>query len=626
MDNDPKRDVPDNGGWAAPRVAFLDKLIAAARKDGRHPDGHEAETIDVLKTYISKDLPGSNELRAKLDELHAVLYGNSHYSTDTTDNIYIAWHNDPDWPDVDKIKRRLEEKAKKDDEDIPTRENISDFSKWPAFQQKVVNVAPITALKNKLRAVSSPGEIIKLMSEHHATITIDHKFYIIQDLGLGAPVGLISEETFIKQFKNCKFGIKDSNEKPINVAIIWLNSPQIRECSEFIFDPQHEYDPYSSIFNKWRGFGTEDKAFDQFRASEECSLILSYYWNDICSGDAKKFAFMMGWCAHMRQKPWEKPEVAFALTGPKGIGKSMFFWILKRLLDGKTRAGRAQKYYHKVAKVHGLLPRFNPHLEENILLVSEEVSLVGDKELRGAISDFITSDTVTIEIKNGPIRDVVSYSRMGITINDDHFVTATSDERRYGIFKVSDAHQGNKAYFRAIIKELNEGGAEALMHIFKTWDISDFDPRQYPETAELGGQKVGSFVGQNRWWYNKLQDGRVPLFEELRPDGSCRVITDKLSHDYIKNEKDATLRAIFSMESFGKQLKKVCPGIIKGDKIKNDPKCNLGSKAKYIWVYTLPSLIECRRMFEEAQKCKIDWNEDVTEWDGEIIWIVDGPF
>ena len=136
---------------------------------------------------------------------------------------------------------------------------------------------------------------------------------------------------------------------------------------------------------------------------------------------------------------------------------------------------------------------------------------MGDKELRGAMNDFITSDIVTIEIKNGPIRDVSSYSRVGITINDDHFVSATSDERRYGMIKVSDAHQGMKAYFRAVIKELNDGGAEALMYLFMRWDISEFDPRQYTETEELGGNKIGSLVGVDRWWYNKLQDGRLPL-------------------------------------------------------------------------------------------------------------------
>jgi Family of unknown function (DUF5906) len=520
--------------------------------------------------------------------------------------------------------KKRDRRAMSDDEDIPTRENTArlDPKIWGNKAEKGArDEAPITALKNKIRATSTPSDVMQLMSDHHATITIDHKFYIIQDFGTAS---LITEETFIKQFRNCKITFTQPGSgfeqlsKPTNVAIIWLNSMSVRECSEFIFDPQHEYDPLSPIFNKWRGFGTDQKEGD-------CSAILSYYWNDICSGNKKKFEFMMGWCAHMFQKPEEKPEVAFALTGPKGIGKSLFFWILKRLLDGPTRAGRAQKYYHKVSKSKGLLPRFNPHLEENILLVSEEVSLVGDKELRGAINDFITSDIVTVEIKNGPIRDVTSYSRVGITINDEHFVQATSDERRYGIFKVSDAHQGNKAYFRAIIKELNEGGAEALTYVFKHWDISDFDPRKYPETSELGDQKVGSFAGVDRWWYNKLQDGRLPLFEELRPDGSCRVITDKLAHDYMRNEKDATLRAIFSKESFGKRLRKLCPGIEKSGKIRNDPKYTLGSRALWVYVYTVPCLKECRAAFDIEEKTKVDWNQDVLDWDGELVWIVDGP-
>jgi hypothetical protein len=69
MDNDPQRDDYElNNGSAAPRLAFLDKLIAAARKDGRHPNGEEAKTIDGLKTCISKNLPGSDRLQAKLGE------------------------------------------------------------------------------------------------------------------------------------------------------------------------------------------------------------------------------------------------------------------------------------------------------------------------------------------------------------------------------------------------------------------------------------------------------------------------------------------------------------------------------------------------------------------------------
>jgi hypothetical protein len=30
-------------------------------------------------------------------------------------------------------------------------------------------------------------------------------------------------------------------------------------------------------------------------------------------------------------------------------------------------------------------------------------------------------------------------------------------------------------------------------------------------------------------------------------------------------------------------------------------------------------------MFEKEQKCEIEWNQDIADWDAEIIWIVDGP-
>jgi hypothetical protein len=485
-------------------------------------------------------------------------------------------------------------------------------------------LAAITALKNRIHSSQSWLDIVTMISEHFATITLD-KFYIIQDLG--DKISLISKDTFITQFANCKmaFDTDDSSgdKKKVNVAIYWLNSQRVRECDEYLFDPEHAYVAKSPIFNKWRGFATHPIKGD-------CGKLLSYLLNDICNGNEKiKYPWLMSWCAHMFQRPWEKPEIALALEGPKGIGKSLLFWILKWLLDGPTKAGKVQKYYHKVSKSKGLLPRFNVHLEENILLVSEEISLVGDKELIGAMTDFITSDTVTVEIKNGPIRDVKSYSRVGTTINDGHFVPATGDERRWAVFRVSDAHQEQKPYWNEIIQELKNGGAEALMYVFMNWDISDFNPRKCPETDELGDQKIDSLKGVTRWWYNKLCTGRLPLFERLEPghNGPCKVITEKVQNDYLRLEKDAWLRTNFSTESFGKQLRRVCPDFEKKDKIPNMPAYNLGSKANWVNVYTFPSLNDCRATFLRSQKIRnIEWDENVTEWDADLTWIIDGPF
>jgi Family of unknown function (DUF5906) len=491
-------------------------------------------------------------------------------------------------------------------------------------------LSQLTALKNQLRTLKSWTSIVLLMNKHYAFITID-KPYVIQELG--DEIKLITTETFTKQFNNCKISFDPTEAKKFtNVAIYWLGSTGMRDVDKFVFDPQHKYDPASPIFNKWRYFKTSPIKGD-------CSLVLNYIRDDICNKDDLKYKWLMSWCAHMFQRPWEKPEIAVAIFGPKGIGKSILFWMLRTLMDGKLRAGEANKYYHKVSKSKGLFPRFNVHLEENILLVSEEISFVRDKEIVGPLTDFLTSDTVSVEIKNGPVRDVPSYSRVGITLNDEHIVPASPDERRYAVFKASAAHQGNKPYYKAIINQFNSMGAEALMYELMHWDISEFDIRQHPDTSELGDQKVESLTGVKRWAYVVAEEGRLPLFhkfikdgyydaggvfikgevqQRLLPDWSCRVITKRLFDHYCNFEKDPVIRRRIDITAFGKQLRSIFPTIDKERKIPNRAEYNFKTHSGSLDAYVLPSLKVFRENVEKAIGSTIAWESDSSEWEDDI--------
>ena len=265
------------------------------------------------------------------------------------------------------------------------------------------------------------------------------------------------------------------------------------------------------------------------------------------------------------------------------------------------------------------------HLEDNILLVAEEISFLRDPELVAQLTDFITSSTLSVEIKNGPIRDVCSYSRVGITINGAYVVPASEDERRYTVFSVSDEHQGNKKYWADIVNELRNGGAEALMEYFMSYDISDFNCRQHFWTEELDDQKRNTLSGVNKWLYGVLYDGRLPLFDKVREDGTCQVITEKWQYDYQTFEKDPALRRDFDAGSFGKALHKAIPSIQRKEKIPNDTKYHLNSKAAYINVYTLPSLSVAREEFKASTNTQFEWDTAVEHWDAKLNWIIDGP-
>jgi hypothetical protein len=68
----------------------------------------------------------------------------------------------------------------------------------------------------------------------------------------------------------------------------------------------------------------------------------------------------------------------------------------------------------------------------------------------------------------------------------------------------------------------------------------------------------------------------------------------------------------------------MCPSIDKKDKISNDSAYKLGSNANWVYVYTIPIMKTCRDEFEKTRRVKIDWPEDVTDWDGDLTWLIDG--
>ena len=55
-------------------------------------------------------------------------------------------------------------------------------------------------------------------------------------------------------------------------------------------------------------------------------------------------------------------------------------------------------------------------------------------------------------------------------------VPAGPDARRWAVFDVSEAHKQDKAYFKALQHELDNGGAEAMLHDLLACDLEGWHP------------------------------------------------------------------------------------------------------------------------------------------------------
>jgi hypothetical protein len=150
-----------------------------------------------------------------------------------------------------------------------------------------------------------------------------------------------------------------------------------------------------------------------------------------------------------------------------------------------------------------------------------------------------------------------NYIHLMMASNGDWVVPAGADERRFFVLDVGDDRIQDKAYFRAIKRQLDSGGREAFLHMLLTRDLSEFDVRNFPRTAALQDQKVLSMTAEEQWWFEKLMEGRT-----MSEAGGWQQEVTKadLQRDYIAYTERQRIMRRCSPVALGKFLKRALPG------------------------------------------------------------------
>jgi hypothetical protein len=93
-------------------------------------------------------------------------------------------------------------------------------------------------------------------------------------------------------------------------------------------------------------------------------------------------------------------------------------------------------------------------------------------------------------------------------------IPAGKYERRYAALTVSDVRMKDREYFRALHRQIAEGGAEAMMWDLQRMPLDGWHPREIPESLLKGSalqeQQTHTLPPLEQWYLSLLQDGRVP--------------------------------------------------------------------------------------------------------------------
>ena len=132
-------------------------------------------------------------------------------------------------------------------------------------------------------------------------------------------------------------------------------------------------------YNLWRGFAVEplragERAPAEWKAAVD--MWLEHAYENICQGNRQLFQWLIGWVAHIIQKPWEKPQTALVLRGGKGTGKNAWIERVIKLLGVHGLVAADRRY---------LVGNFNAHLERLLAFVLDEAFWSGDKAIEGIL-------------------------------------------------------------------------------------------------------------------------------------------------------------------------------------------------------------------------------------------------
>lgn len=323
---------------------------------------------------------------------------------------------------------------------------------------------------NRLHAVVT-SQRVRVLSFRRTNPTIDRQ----------AP-DLQSFEDFRNRYRHQQIAVgsdKQGNTVYKKKGDWWLDNSGRREILGLCFAPG-EAANVGGFQNLWLGFGIEP-------APGDWSLMRAHVHRVLASGDSAHADYIIKWAAWAVQNPEKQAEAALVFRGRQGTGKGFFGRTLKELFG--------QHGLHIKSAKH-LTGDFNLHLRDCCLLFADEAIAPGDKGAESRLKGLITEDDLTIEGKGENLVTEPNHLHVVMASNEDWVVPAAADERRYAVFNVAADRQGDRDYFEALDRQLEDGGRAAMLHDLLALPLGDWHPRwNIPQTDALAMQKAEGLVG-----------------------------------------------------------------------------------------------------------------------------------
>ena len=354
--------------------------------------------------------------------------------------------------------------------------------------------------------------------------------------GSGFPYPCTKEE-IANAMANRSVQLDDGSRIPL--FKFWNSHSSRNEVARVVYAPlQGSVDEYGApILNLYQGLRLKPQKGDW-------TLMRRHLLHVVCRGNLNVYRYLLGWMAHLIQRPDEAPGVVVVMRSLiEGAGKTTVVEWLCSIL------GRHALMLNDPTQ---LLSKFNAHLEDKSFIGVNEPSWPGMKDAEAKLKSMITDAFITIERKHGGVYQVPNNLHFMFTTNAEWAVPAGAKARRYLVLDVDPVRAGDRAYFNALYREAESGGIEALLHVLQSFRLDRFDHRSVPITDALRDQQERSLPLEAQWALD-LADRDCPGIGGAFAFFGRKVEARRLYEDYESYARSRK-RHPLSAATFGKYL------------------------------------------------------------------------
>ncbi len=287
----------------------------------------------------------------------------------------------------------------------------------------------------------------------------------------------------------------------------WLHAAYRRDVNRIVFDPNLK--DCSGDINTWHGFNVSPKLCDN-----PCPRLLKHIRTILVSNNEEHYEFLLNWLCWIVQRPGDKTGVAVVFVSDQGTGKSTLVNVLQKIFG---------IHCLQITNSQHLFTQFSSHMDNRVLIVLNESTWGGDKAHEGWVKAAITDEDSLSQAKYEEIKSIKNYWNLMFVSNQPWCYPASDDNRRFFCPTISNERLRDHQYFNDLHDEIDNGGAEELLHFLMTrqipegWTPAKFLPnRTKTHFVALMEDRKNSAL---KWFVSKLKQSEWREWIPISYDG-----------------------------------------------------------------------------------------------------------